>query len=106
MKKGIGITIVLITLSIACLAQDVTSRIDARRHHQRALIHGGRASGAITHREAVRLNAEQRHIRRSERRMKADGQITASERMRLHRELHRGNRDIRRQRLDGRSRLN
>ena len=81
-----------------------TPGVDARQAQQQARIAEGRASGQLTHREAVHLQRQQHHIARAEARAKADGVVTWQERRHLRALQREASRDIHAQRHDGQHR--
>lgn len=69
---------------VACLWPEAqAARVDARQKSQRARVHQGNTSGALTAGEAAQLKTQQARIRRGERRARADGTVTEEESARL-----------------------
>ena len=77
-----------------------TPNIDKRQANQAARIEQGKASGALTAKEAARLDAGQAKVDAKEAKAKADGVVTAKERAKLQRAENKQSRKIRKQKHD------
>lgn len=67
----------------AAVAAPSHTQIDGREARQQGAIEHGRATGAITWREGLKLRAEQRRIRQLEAAYESDGHLSKTERSNL-----------------------
>src|SRR6185436_5868896 len=73
------------TLALPVLAQaPQTPVVDQRQSNQERRIEQGKASGALTPKEAQRLEKGQDHVQKVEDKAKADGKVTKKEKAHLH----------------------
>lgn len=89
----------LAAVALSAAAQQ-TPRVDQRQSNQEARIQEGKASGALTTREAARLEAGQGHVQKVEDKAKADGKVTKKEKARLHHAQEKQSRKIAKQKHD------
>lgn len=90
-----------LTLAFGALAQTATPKIDARQANQQARIEQGRATGALSPREAARLEAGQAKVAGMKAAAKADGKVSGAERKAIKQEQDKQSRRIHRQKHDG-----
>ena len=80
-----------------------TPKIDQRQANQAARIEQGKASGALTDKEAAKLDAGQSRVAAKEEKAKSDGVVTKKERAKLHHAENKQSRKIKRQKHDAQS---
>ena len=98
------VSIIGVTLAFGAAAQTATPTIDQRQANQQARIDNGKATDALSKREAARMQAGQNKVARMEARAKADGKVTRGERAAIKKEQNKQSRRIRAQKHDGNKR--
>ncbi|MBL8310202.1 MAG: hypothetical protein JNL19_07260 [Burkholderiales bacterium] len=89
------------TLAVSAFAQTNTPVADQRQANQAARIQNGKASGALSKREAARMEAGQAKVAGMKAGAKADGKVTRAERRAIQKEQNKQSRRIYRQKHDG-----
>lgn len=98
MFKKFAAAAMVLAFAAPALAQGVdTPRLDKREARMEQRIEQGKASGALTDKEAAKLEKRKAKLEKAEDRAKADGDVTRQERKRLNKKADRLNRDIRRE---------
>ncbi|MDP3426213.1 MAG: hypothetical protein Q8S17_02380 [Humidesulfovibrio sp.] len=103
MLKKIAAAALVLSLAVPAFAQGPkgeTPGLDKREARMEKRIEQGKASGALTEKEAARLEKREAMLEQAEERAKADGKVTPQERMRLDKKADRLSRDIKRQKHD------
>ena len=98
------LSVIGLTLAFSAAAQPATPIIDQRQASQQARIDSGKATGALSKREAARLQAGQNKVARMEAAAKADGKVTRAERAAITKEQNKQSRRIKTQKRDGNKR--
>ena len=93
LRTGIVLSALLGVLSLGAVTAEA-GPIDRVQKNQRARIHQGVESGALTRVEARRLGHEQRKVERMQRRAWSDGELSRAEKARLTRAHKRSSRHI------------
>ena len=83
MKKHVALAAVLACFTLPTLAHTETPRADKRQEKQQTRIEKGKASGALTDKEAARLESGQARVEAKEEAAKADGKVTKKEKAKL-----------------------
>ncbi len=91
-------------ISISSFAQTATPNIDQRQANQQARIDQGKATGALSKREAARMEAGQAKVAGMKQAAKADGKVTRAERKAIQKEQNKQSRRIKTQKHDGNKR--
>lgn len=86
---------------IVASAQTSTPTIDQRQANQQARIEQGKATGALSTREAARMEAGQAKVDGMKQAAAADGKVTRAERKAIKKEQNKQSRRIARQKHDG-----
>ena len=89
----------LIALPVLAQTQS-TPRIDQRQANQQRRIEQGEKSGALTHKEAVRLEKGQARIQKMENKAVADGKVTPKEQARIEKAQNKQSRKINKEKHD------
>lgn len=92
---------IAIAAPIAANAQTSTPNIDQRQANQQTRIEQGKASGALSNREAARMEAGQAKVDGMKQAAAADGKVTRAERKAIKKEQNKQSRRIARQKHDG-----
>lgn len=91
-------------ISISSFAQTGTPNIDQRQANQQTRIDQGKATGALSKREAARMEAGQAKVAGMKQAAKADGKVTGAERKAIQKEQNKQSRRIKTQKHDGNKR--
>ncbi|MDO9082271.1 MAG: hypothetical protein Q7U56_03185 [Humidesulfovibrio sp.] len=101
MLKKFATAALLIALAVPALAQGPrTPGLDKREANMEKRIEQGKASGALTEKEAARLEKREAKLEKAEEKAKADGVVTKQERKRLNKKADRLSDDIYREKHD------
>jgi uncharacterized membrane protein YebE (DUF533 family) len=103
MKSAIRAALAVAGLAAAfgAAAQTQTSGADQRQANQQARIDQGKATGALSKREATRVQAGQAKVAGMKQAAAADGRVTRAERQAIQKEQNKQSRRIYRQKHDG-----
>lgn len=91
----------VLTAPMLASAQTSTPNIDQRQANQQARIEQGKATGALSKREAARMEAGQAKVDGMKQAAAADGKVTRAERKAIKKEQNKQSRRIARQKHDG-----
>ena len=103
MLKKFAAAALMLALAVPAFAQapkGETPGLDKREARMEKRIEQGKASGALTEKEAARLEKREAKLEKAEERAKADGVVTKQERVRLNKKADRLSRDIKVQKHD------
>jgi uncharacterized membrane protein YebE (DUF533 family) len=98
------VSAIALSLAFSATAQTATPNIDQRQANQQARIDQGKATGALSNREAARMQAGQNKVAGMEAAAKADGKVTRAERSAIKKEQNKQSRRIKTQKRDGNKR--
>ncbi len=98
MFKRFAAAAMVLAFAAPALAQGVdTTRLDKREARMEQRIDQGKASGALTDKEAAKLEKRKAKLEKAEDHAKADGDMTRQERRHLNKKADRLSRDIHRE---------
>lgn len=101
MLKGIAASALILCLAAPAFAQPAqTPGLDKRQAKMENRIEKGKASGALTGKEAARLEKRQQRLGQAEERAKSDGVVTGQERRHLDKKADTVSKSIHRQKHD------
>lgn len=103
MLKKFAAAALMLALAVPAFAQapkNETPGLDRREAKMERRIEQGKASGALTEKEAARLEKREAKLIKAEERAKADGVVTQKERVRLNKKADRLSQDIKREKHD------
>ncbi|OGR36060.1 MAG: hypothetical protein A2051_04850 [Desulfovibrionales bacterium GWA2_65_9] len=103
MLKRFAAAALMLTLAVPAFAQapkGETPGLDKREARMEKRIEQGKASGALTEKEAARLEKREANLIKAEERAKADGVVTQIERVRLNKKADRMSQGIYREKHD------
>lgn len=84
MLKNFAAAALVLTLAVPAFAQGAeTPRLDKRQANMEKRIEKGKATGALTEKEAASLEKRQVKLDQAEERAKSDGAVTKQEKQRL-----------------------
>ena len=101
MLKKFAAAALMLSLSVPAFAQSPgTPELDKREARMEKRIEQGKASGALTEKEAAKLEKRKVKLEQAEERAKADGAVTKQERKHLDKKADHLSKDISRQKHD------
>jgi len=101
MLKKFAAAALVLALAVPAFAQGPqTPGLDKREANMEKRIDQGKASGALTEKEAARMERREAKLIKAEERAKADGQVTPQERRRLNKRADKLSDDIYREKHD------
>ena len=103
MLKKFAAATLMLALAVPAFAQapkNETPGLDRRENRMERRIEHGKASGALTEKEAARMEKREANLIKAEERAKADGVVTKKERVRLNKKADRLSDDIKREKHD------
>jgi len=101
MFKVIAASALVLCLAAPVFAQQAqTPHLDKRQAKMENRIEKGKASGALTEKEAARVEKRQEKLGQAEQRAKSDGVVTGQERRHLDKKADKLSKDIHRQKHD------